>query len=971
MLNSYLDLGNGTRIVIGEGVIQDVAAPIRGGLRFPTIQETGTRGVDLLAGLDGIDLHYIGSEDRSVGPEWPTDQPFAIRNVTIDPADPSPPRVQVALRPDETFRATNTIHIKRGILALESALMLTAFDNTTLQMDVPDGALSTTRTTGSIRVEGSGQARLLFNTGANASSQTVDLSAFDLEVALQGEAGRLTLDAIGAGLAELKLRRLSMRDGGGVAVGAGLALFDVETTFVQQAGRFELSGTPVDATLPMQQMRIGDSLLVEAGHFKTNGASLFVEEAFTLGSATSMAFFDAVPDEQGRQDRTLLNVGGTLTVMPDRNPDSNDPADRNRFYLAGGTLTVAGNYDFQGTGDFWDEALFAAGEYGLDAEVIFWGSASQRLKHRAAPEAAFNTVRLNGAGPVILESDLRINEKGRLYLQDGLLETGPFEVVLHNRTAEGPMSGRTGARNIPPPDIGGVEVASRDQYVDGRVRRFMKQVPAAPPYSGFYFPLGDVEADRQVFAPLILQFPGPLDAVTQATVSYETTLFSEGRDQFDFDPFRVPGIAGDTLLLDVLAPFYWRLEINRIPVPRPNIRIANTFLANVFEIEKIRLVQFDCDGANPRLAGVFTYDDEREPFGIITNFVNGIPNLTQEEIALQECQLLAVASDGAINPIHIDSEPGLVQWQYFHNAAGVGPVDYYIDDVQFISNQAYQTPSASFVFPGGPHKFDFVETTVPDNASPLLSTEIAIVRARYHLALFNGRSDSLYLQPIELDRPGFVTPGEIAFVIVHGGLDAPPLTINLIDDTHAHDLVRALTTGLDAGEATNVLGLPEGVHLLEVRDAVFGTVLDVFRFDLTDVEATSFILLASGLLADGSFKLIGFDESGEVLTADVVTATTVDYLPVSFTLHGNHPNPFHPSTTIRFDLPESAQVSVDVVDVLGRAVLTLPSQRKEPGVNHTIELDASGLASGLYFYRVVARSTTGTHSQTGRMMLIR
>lgn len=94
-------------------------------------------------------------------------------------------------------------------------------------------------------------------------------------------------------------------------------------------------------------------------------------------------------------------------------------------------------------------------------------------------------------------------------------------------------------------------------------------------------------------------------------------------------------------------------------------------------------------------------------------------------------------------------------------------------------------------------------------------------------------------------------------------------------------------------------------------------------------------------------------------------------LPEHFSLQGNYPNPFNPTTTIQFDLPEAAQVRVDVVDMLGRQVMTVPEQAMTAGANQRIALDASDLASGIYLYRVVARGVSQTHIQTATMTLIK
>ncbi len=94
-------------------------------------------------------------------------------------------------------------------------------------------------------------------------------------------------------------------------------------------------------------------------------------------------------------------------------------------------------------------------------------------------------------------------------------------------------------------------------------------------------------------------------------------------------------------------------------------------------------------------------------------------------------------------------------------------------------------------------------------------------------------------------------------------------------------------------------------------------------------------------------------------------------LPTEFVLRGNYPNPFNPSTRIQFDLPERAQVTLQVIDVLGRKVIELPAQAFEAGANHTIELNAIHLASGTYLYRMIATGSESRYEKTGLMTLMK
>ncbi|MBR9916771.1 T9SS type A sorting domain-containing protein [bacterium] len=87
----------------------------------------------------------------------------------------------------------------------------------------------------------------------------------------------------------------------------------------------------------------------------------------------------------------------------------------------------------------------------------------------------------------------------------------------------------------------------------------------------------------------------------------------------------------------------------------------------------------------------------------------------------------------------------------------------------------------------------------------------------------------------------------------------------------------------------------------------------------------------------------------------------------SFRLNQNYPNPFNPSTNISFNLPNAADVSLTVYNVLGQRVATLLNNRKYTSGSHTLSFDASNLASGIYIYRIEA----GSFVSQKRMTLIK
>ena len=97
-----------------------------------------------------------------------------------------------------------------------------------------------------------------------------------------------------------------------------------------------------------------------------------------------------------------------------------------------------------------------------------------------------------------------------------------------------------------------------------------------------------------------------------------------------------------------------------------------------------------------------------------------------------------------------------------------------------------------------------------------------------------------------------------------------------------------------------------------------------------------------------------------------IVPTATPSLPASFVLDQNYPNPFNPSTTIQFSIKNSEFSILKVYDILGREVTVLVDEKKEPGT-YTVHFDASGLAGGVYFYRLAA----GEFHEVKKMVLLR
>jgi hypothetical protein len=175
------------------------------------------------------------------------------------------------------------------------------------------------------------------------------------------------------------------------------------------------------------------------------------------------------------------------------------------------------------------------------------------------------------------------------------------------------------------------------------------------------------------------------------------------------------------------------------------------------------------------------------------------------------------------------------------------------------------------------------------------------------------------------------------------------------------------------GERVGIVSADSGgssIDTLVVDAAVYGLAVDgtwgrIYWADYTtddirrvDLDGSNEMAVVGGL---GEFQCLATDYSPAVVSAEPQPAW-----PIAYGLLQNYPNPFNPSTTITWDLPERVDVDLSVFNALGQRVATLVDAPMEAG-RHSAEFHASGLAGGVYVYRLRA----GAFTQSCRMVLIR
>ena len=690
-----------------------------------------------------------------------------------------------------------------------------------------------------------------------------------------------------------------------------------------------------------------------------------------------------------------LTVGGTggmrvwdkasVTVMGDfmQNKGSKQAGNEDGVGLAGeNTFTAMGDFMVADSahrfetnmntslvlkGDFHFGMVLMGSDKMLNADLEFSGKESQMVG--AMPELA-NVVVNNSAG-LVLSDTVSQGASSMLTLTSGVISSDMHPWTVKNTGIEEDVRGRNNALTTCDDDENCASVimgGSRRAHMTAGVARYvMKGNSGAGEMSGGYlFPVGGMSGDRAHYRPLILQLEDDLSEAMSVTV---TPMM--GSDDMGEINIVVP-VQGGSLTLNAYADMFWKVESKETPDQNPHIRIAAGGLSNVFDDSRLRMVQWDCDWSNARLAGMQIIGSDQGSFAE-NGYVNGVLNLTQQSVEIGTCAILGVAANGIENPIHMDPlTGGLARLQFIHNLPLPFPVDLFLDGVKLMGGLNFQSATGYGHYAAGDHLITVMPVTPPGvPAAPIEIPLPSLVNEQNYAVIAHGSVANPSVKILSTKLRSTVD-NMVEAILVHGSGDLGEVDVRILDPADNMTPTKLLANNFSFDSATRYISLAPGAHNVQVTSPDNREEVNVYYVDLNGYQGETLILNLSGSMADLGF--MGVRNNGDVFLSQVVTGVEEEggpEIPTEFALHGNYPNPFNPSTRIQFDLPESAQVSLQVVDMLGRQVLTLPAKQVEAGANRTLELSATNLASGHYLYRIIATGAESRYVKTGRMTLVK
>jgi hypothetical protein len=142
---------------------------------------------------------------------------------------------------------------------------------------------------------------------------------------------------------------------------------------------------------------------------------------------------------------------------------------------------------------------------------------------------------------------------------------------------------------------------------------------------------------------------------------------------------------------------------------------------------------------------------------------------------------------------------------------------------------------------------------------------------------------------------------------------------------------------------------------------------------IVDPQSGNFDKASDLVITDGKVCWFLCERVYRNLNADHVTNMNSQdpYKPEQFILYQNYPNPFNPVTTIKYEVPSESngkllKIKLSVFDILGNKIKVLVNDEQEAGL-HEVKFEASGLASGIYLYRIQA----GQYADTKKLIILK
>jgi len=260
-------------------------------------------------------------------------------------------------------------------------------------------------------------------------------------------------------------------------------------------------------------------------------------------------------------------------------------------------------------------------------------------------------------------------------------------------------------------------------------------------------------------------------------------------------------------------------------------------------------------------------------------------------------------------------------------------------------------------------RIDSLKATLKANGNYILvvmggANDVPITSKLIHNAQFETNNDN-----------------EVSFMLFNATTGTEPFRIDQLTNAPPYTIENEMVSNFGFGDTTEYGGLTNESTITFEYQEEGGTAMRT-QFDMAPVQGKAMMFVLTGQKGgsgEQAIRLLGFtsdaDPSAENrITGQIPTSNDDDIVdvPDTFILYGNYPNPFNPSTMLRFSLPSNGPVDVTVYDLLGRVRQVLKLGLLAPG-EHRVSLDATQWPSGVYLYKV----QFGGIQNVGKMTVIK
>ena len=313
-----------------------------------------------------------------------------------------------------------------------------------------------------------------------------------------------------------------------------------------------------------------------------------------------------------------------------------------------------------------------------------------------------------------------------------------------------------------------------------------------------------------------------------------------------------------------------------------------------------------------------------------------------------------------------DNDIGAPTAVFIHNSQG-DAVDVYIDEEKLIEGFSFQQTRKVNLNPTE-IRIDIVSANSISAEIPLHTYSFSPISGQEHqMIIQRSGEDKVSIIHLNIDKLED-SDTNVTLRALHGAPDLGDVTLQLFDAESASPIDSPLE--MSFGSHSGYLSLEKKLINISVSQSSTDQEIEVYKLDLSQSPKEAiglFILSGKGKSIAEGFSPFGVWSTGEKFISSV--STNVEDLPIvdlGDIVVGHYPNPFFNNANLWFDLPETSEVDIQVVDLLGRTAFSALTT-KPSGTHQFHEIDTSGWPPGVYLYRVIITSQSGQSVSTGKM----